>query len=106
MPDRLRMSVPDGNDFRGIPSKYRQRLANESVEDTWIKAIQKSHVSARLLDIAHRHLSKREIEVFLLHGVAGISYPGTADALGVSVAACRTAWASATKKLRQCAYEA
>jgi DNA-directed RNA polymerase specialized sigma24 family protein len=99
------MPMPDGNDFRGIPAKDRPYLAHESVEATLIKAIHNRQISAQLLDMAHRHLSKREIEVFLLHGVAGMSYLATAEALGVSVAACRTAWASATKKLRQCAYE-
>jgi DNA-directed RNA polymerase specialized sigma24 family protein len=50
---------------------------------------------------AHRALSPRELSVFLLHALASLPYDATAEAQAVSVPARRTAWASATKKLRR-----
>jgi len=97
---RKRVEMTDGENGRCVARRDLGRLSVESVEAAWIQAAQAQNLRQGLADTAHRALSPRELSVFLLHGLAGLSYPATADALAVSVAACRTAWASAIRKLQ------
>jgi DNA-directed RNA polymerase specialized sigma24 family protein len=103
---RKRVEMTDGENGRRVARRDLDRLSVESVEEARTQAVQDHAIRKGLADAAHRALAPRELSVFLLHGLAGLPYDATAEALAVSVPACRTAWASATKKLRRCYVEA
>lgn len=103
---RKRVEMTDGENGRCVTKRDLGRLSVESVEESRIQAVQAQNIRKALADVAHRALAPRELSVFLLHGLAGLPYDATAEALAVPVSACRTAWASATKKLRRCYVEA
>ena len=103
---RKRVEMTDGENGRRVTRRDLDRLSVESVEETRIQAVQAQTARKGLADAAQRALAPREFSVFLLHGLAGLPYDATAEALAVSVPACRTAWAAATKKLRRCYAEA